>query len=99
MKKLIFSGLSLAFAYSAHAGYSKDHTFMCKVTGFDKKTVKGQCDPSKPKDHMKIPREWLSPEDKVTMNAKVKFILSDKQFDQWLAMNKSPMAPKGKAKK
>ncbi len=96
MKSIIFSAITF-IASPVFAGVSPGHIFMCKVTGFDKKEVKGQCDPSRPKALMKIPREWLAEDNQVKMNKRVKFILDDKQYGQWLAMNNLEM-PKGKSK-
>jgi hypothetical protein len=85
MKKLAF--LALLLAPAAWAGHSEYHIFLCNVQGFDKTMIKGQCDPSKPKRTMKIPREWIDEDQVVKVNATVKFMLKDSEFDQWMAMN------------
>lgn len=97
MKKLILASIALVLSKSTFASTSYDHIFMCKVVSFDKKELKGQCDPSKPKNTMIIPREWIAAEDVIKINKRVKFIIDDKQYDQWLAMNNLEM-PKRKAK-
>lgn len=79
------------------AGLSPGHIFMCKVTGFDKKEVMGQCDPSRPKAIMKIPREWISEDENIKMNKRVKFVLDNQQYGDWMALNRIEM-PKGKSK-
>lgn len=85
----------LLLTNGALAATNFDHIFMCKVVGFNKKEVQGQCDPSRPRATMKIPREWLADED-IRTDKRVKFTLDDKKFAQWLAMNK--ITPKGKTK-
>ena len=92
MKALLLSLMLVPSA--AFAGHSDHHIFFCVVNGFDQKSVKGNCDPSKPNKSMTIPREWIAEDQVLKVNKPVKFALSHSQFEKWMAMNQT--AKKGK---
>lgn len=69
------------------AAHSDSHIFFCVVNSFDQKIVKGNCDPSKPKRSMVIPREWIGEDQVLKVNKPVKFAIDSAKFERWMAMN------------
>jgi hypothetical protein len=76
------------FAPSAPAARSDVRIYTCQVISFDLKEVKAHCDPAKPAEVMKIPREWLSAgDDKLKVNDLVHVPLNSEKYKKWTAMN------------
>jgi hypothetical protein len=87
MTHVLLTALFL-FAPPAPAARSDVRIYTCQVVSFDRKEVKAFCEPDKPNDVLRIPRDWLSAgDDNLKVNNLVHVPLNSEKYKKWMAMN------------
>lgn len=95
MKTLIITLFSL-FSVQALAAHLPGGIYICKIAGFDKKTVTAACNVRKPDVYKKIPREWVDLEKNLKVGLVISVVMTEEQEAKWYAINKK--GAKGDAK-